>query len=113
MSAKTNESIIASQCFIWAWNNYPSTRYCLFHIANEAKRSIIDASKQKAMGLLSGVPDYGFVWKGNTYYFELKTEEGKVSENQKKVHNAFENQGVNVTVGHSFEDFKSWFLKIY
>jgi hypothetical protein len=107
---KITESQLTVMCFQWAWNQYPKTRYCLFHIVNEGKRSARYGATQKAMGLLSGVPDFCFVWNGKTSFCELKTTTGKLSASQQNIIETWKHQGFDVEVIKSFEDFKLWFI---
>lgn len=51
------EARIQSECYTWFWNNFPQYRRLLFHIPNGGKRTKIEASRLKAMGVLPGVPD--------------------------------------------------------
>lgn len=52
------------------------------HCPNEAKRSQIVGMILKAMGMLSGTPDYFFLWPGDGGVIELKTATGTMSEHQ-------------------------------
>jgi len=70
------------------WNKYPQTRYCLYHVANEAQRSPVEWGMLKAAGFINGIQDMHFVWFGNTYRIEMKTETGIISPDQKVVHAA-------------------------
>jgi len=42
----------------------------------------VAGAQAKAMGVTSGVSDCLFMWKGETYCFEFKTETGRQSEKQ-------------------------------
>jgi len=103
------ENQLTAMCFQWAWNQYPKTRFCLFHIVNEGKRSMRYGATQKAMGLLSGVPDFCFVWNGKVNFCELKTGTGRLSENQKNIINVWGGQNINVEIIKSLIEFKAWF----
>ena len=109
MVIKTTESQLSAMCFQWAWNQYPKTRYCLFHISNEGKRSLRYGAQQKAMGLLPGVPDFCFVWNGAAHFLELKTEKGKTSPAQENIMSKWKDQNIEVLVCNSYEDFQKWF----
>lgn len=110
---KITENQLTAMCFQWAWNQYPKTRNCLFHIVNEGKRSARYGATQKAMGLVSGVPDFCFVWNGGVHFCELKTEKGKLSANQVNIIETWKYQGVNVEVAKSLIEFQKWFYSIY
>lgn len=111
-SLHISESQLTAMCFQWAWNQHPKTRYCLFHIVNEGKRSARYGAQQKAMGLLSGVPDFCLVWAGAVHFCELKTTKGKLSPNQIHIIETWKHQDINVEVCNTFEMFKCWFEKI-
>lgn len=75
------------------WNTMPETRYCFFHIASEAKRTVMEWAQLKAKGFIAGIQDLQFVFKGTVYHIELKTEIGVISPEQAVVHCAHFNQG--------------------
>lgn len=52
------------------------------HVPNEGKRHMKVACIMKAMGLLPGTPDYFFAWAGGSGLIEVKTDKGRMSENQ-------------------------------
>lgn len=58
-----------------------------FHVPNGAKRSPAEASRLKALGLISGIPDLVLCFpQGRTVFIELKTGKGRKSEAQNIVH---------------------------
>ncbi|MFT4061092.1 MAG: VRR-NUC domain-containing protein [Edaphocola sp.] len=101
-----------AECFKWAWNEHPETRRLLFHVPNGGQRNKIEAGQLKASGVVAGIPDMIFVWKGKVYAFEFKAEKGRVSETQKAVHDAWRHAGVLVWVVWSVDIFKSLFKEI-
>lgn len=102
----TSEIALQSECFRWAWNNFPETRRCIFHVPNGGLRSKIEAMQLKASGVISGIPDVLFVWKGKLYPFEFKAENGRISPQQSEVHKAWLNQGVEVKVIKTFGEWE-------
>lgn len=86
------------------WNKLPQTRLCLFHVPNGMFSNAREGAKFKAQGVISGVPDLVFVWNGKTHYIEVKCEKGKLSENQKALHQKWMEQGVSVNVMRSSEE---------
>lgn len=60
----------------------------------------------KASGVVPGVPDLILMWKGKAYGFEFKTITGTVSHAQMQVHEAWKEQGIEVKVIRSVEEFK-------
>jgi len=103
---------IQATSFQWAWNTYPETRLCLFHVPNGGSRNKIEAAQLKASGVIPGIPDLIFIWKGHIYAFEAKTQYGKLSDVQKALHDAWKDQGITVSIFRSIEEFKSLFISI-
>ena len=62
-------------------------------------------NKLKSMGLRSGMPDLAIVKNGVTYYFEVKTQKGKLSNNQLKTFDELSKENINVTVVRSLQEF--------
>ena len=107
-----SEDKILSEIHIWLWNNFPELRLCCWHVANERQTSKREGAILKAKGVVPGVPDYVVNYAGKTYYFELKTEKGVLSENQKKLHKQMKNQAFDVIIIRSFDEFKTNLTKI-
>ena len=101
-----SEDQIQAKCFQLAWNQYPETRYKLFHIPNGGFRNKREAAKFKAIGVISGVPDLCLIWKGLSHYIELKTPKGSISATQKKIHDEWSKEGIRVHVVRSIEQFE-------
>lgn len=84
---KQNESKLAYTFATWLRqktleNSFP---FVWFHVANEVSSS---GSKTfgallKACGKLPGIADYIFLGKDKCFVIELKTDKGKLSQNQK------------------------------
>lgn len=98
------ESKIQQEAIMHIWNTYPETRLCLFHVPNGMFTNAREGAKFKAQGVIAGVPDLVFVWQGKTHYIEVKTEKGRLSEQQKALHQKWAEQGVNVAVCRSSEE---------
>jgi hypothetical protein len=109
---KKSELQDQAEFFQWAWNTYPDTRRCLFHVPNGGKRSKVEAAWMKSSGVISGIPDLLFVWKGKLHAMEGKTEKGRVSDAQDAVHKAWAAQGITVHIYRSAEEAKSIFINI-
>jgi len=86
---KTSESDIQKALFQhlkFYENKYPEIKL-LFHIPNGGTRNVLEAVSFKAEGVKSGVPDLFLpvARKGyNGLFIEMKSKEGKLSENQQK-----------------------------
>ena len=88
----------------WFRRTYPKRR--IFAIPNGGGRSISQASKLKAEGVSSGVPDLlipdGMIW------VEMKRSRGgSVSADQKDWHSYLEAIGHTVIIGRGFEDARA------
>jgi len=95
---------LQSECHQWLWNNYPHTRNFAFAIKNEdtsVKRRLIG----KAIGVIPGIPDYCLVWQGRVSFIEFKSEAGKLSENQKAIHNLYEQNGTDIYIVRNIIEF--------
>jgi hypothetical protein len=59
----------------------------------------------KKMGMLPGMPDLCVItdW-GHIFFLEVKTDEGKVSEQQKIIHEVLKRKGIAVFVVRSLEE---------
>lgn len=98
--------------FQWAYNQHPQTRRCFFHIPNGGYRSKREAMELKASGVIAGVYDMIFVWKGKVYFFELKVGSNQQSPAQLAFGQAMAAQGAICHEIRDFDTFKHLFLKI-
>ena len=100
-----SELSLQSKCYQWFHNTYPELRGLLFHVNNKAKNAI-EGNKFKAIGVVAWIPDLLFVFSGRLHPIEMKTEEGKVSPDQKEIHIKWEGQGIKTIICRSFEQFQ-------
>ena len=107
-----SESKIQQVAIMEIWNKLPQTRLCLFHVPNGMFSNAREGAKFKAQGVISGVPDLVFIWHGKTHYIEVKCEKGKLSENQKALHQKWMEQGVEVKVMRSSEEIIQFVRKL-
>jgi hypothetical protein len=115
-----SELQLQRDCFLWAYNYYPQTRKKLWHVTNETKpypgEGKADFQKRisqaKAAGLVPGVSDLHFQWKGTLHVFELKVAYNKLSDDQKKFRDAITQEGGKFYEVRDFETFKNLFLSI-
>jgi len=61
----------------------------------------------KKMGLTPGIPDLCVCHKGQSYFLEVKNENGRVSERQNLIHKALKKCGFDVYIVRSVEDVES------
>ena len=116
---KRKEHQIQTQCVRWFNWSYPKLRLCLFSVPNGFwVRGATRLNLQIAMnylkdeGLQTGVPDLMLMYNGKAHGIELKTDTGTVSDKQKQVHKAWKDQGIEVYIVRSFEEFKELIDKI-
>lgn len=81
----------------------------MFAIPNGGQRNIVTATKLKAEGVKSGVPDIFLAYPSINYhglFIEMKSAKGKVSDNQKEwIAGLFQN-GYMCAVCYSFDEAK-------
>lgn len=112
MQPEKTEAKIQQEAIMRIWNELPQTRLCLFHIPNGMMSDARIGAKFKAQGVISGVPDLVFVWCGKTHYIEVKCEKGRLSENQKKLHEKWSEQGVDVMIFRTSEEIFNFIHRI-
>lgn len=105
MEKGMSELRLQSSCYQKFWNKYPEYRRCLFSVPNGGTRNKVEAMSLKASGLVPGVPDMIFLCRGKAYGLEFKTENGRLSDEQWKVHAAWMQNGVTVHVIRSEVQF--------
>lgn len=119
MSNETHDRL-QSACFQWLWNTYPETRRTCFAALNElprypgetAKAHMIRIMKAKATGLVPGVFDLLFYWKGVLYCFDIKVGRDHLSDEQLKFNSAIVLQGGVCYVIRSQPEFEDIIKKI-
>ena len=108
---RQEESRLQAECYRWCWNTHPITRRLLFHVENERSGSnIIDGARRKAMGLVAGVSDLILLIPRSPYHglmIEMKTEDGRQSEEQRSWQALVEQQGYKYEVCRSLEQFQT------
>lgn len=100
-----SEAQIQSSCVIWLWNTHPATRGLFFSVTNNSEH-IARAMQRKSVGLISGVSDCLFIWRGSLYCFEFKTDKGRQSPAQIEWQEKVNNQGINYYVVRSLDTFQ-------
>lgn len=101
---RKSELKIQAEVCTHIWQNHPETRYCLYHVANEAQRSPVEWGQLKAAGFIKGIQDLHLLWRGVTYRIEMKGDGGKIDPWQKVVHKAHALQGSETYVFWNAED---------
>ena len=106
---KQPEHILQVACVNYFRLRYP--KGLIYAIPNGGQRNVIVASKLKAEGVLSGVPDLHIATAKKGFhglYIELKNgKAGKVSDNQKTIMEKLQSEGYRCEVCRSFDEFKN------
>lgn len=78
-----------------------------FSVPNEGSTSAIRTSHLKAMGLKSGVADLILLFDGGrTVFLEVKTEDGRQSDTQKRFEERVKYMGFDYHIVRSVDDVK-------
>jgi len=112
---------LQQKCWMHLWNDYPLSRRCAWHTKNESapfpgeseKQYTIRRSQDKAKGLLPGVLDLTFYWKGVLHIFDIKVGKDKLSDAQIKFIEAIEAQGGKHYVIKEFSTFEIALKQIF
>ena len=103
---KTSEHDMQVACVNWFRLKYP--KYLIYAIPNGSQRNIIVATKLKAEGVTSGIPDLHIPIAKNGYhglYIEMKTGKNKPTENQLTIMDKLRNEGHKCVVCYSLDEF--------
>ena len=102
------EKHIQEGCIMWFRNQYPEHRMLCFHVPNGGARNSKEGSALKRQGVLAGVSDITIqIPKGKYHgcWFELKTERGTLTKQQKEFLQAVNEQDYYTTVIKSVDQF--------
>ena len=109
---KHEESKIQQRCVEWFRYSFPKTVIASFPNGVFIGGTPVQRAKRwnilKAEGAMVGIPDIMIAMPSGAYhalFIEMKTEKGRLSENQKIVHAMLINSGYCVKVCRSFEEF--------
>src|ERR1700677_2474637 len=85
----------------------------VFHIPNGGLRGKAEAARLKWVGTLAGLPDLCLIVPvGRVFFMEIKTANGRLSEDQKQIHGWLTSIGVGSAVIRSIDDariaLKAW-----
>ena len=114
MKRKTNNPEYQLQSLIFEFLKIQLNKDALVTCFPSGGGGKIRGAMLKRMGLVAGWPDLQIIHKGMYYGLEVKTEKGKVSENQKAIHDSLKKQGAKVAVVRTPEQawiqIKEWGL---
>ena len=105
------EDQLQAKCIQYAWNEHPETRGLIYANYNNPKNAAHGAHL-KAIGLLPGVADITILWKGKTYFVELKTETGKQSKAQIKWQETITENGFEYNLIRTVETWQKLLKRI-
>lgn len=77
------EQTLQRACVQWFRMQYP--KGIIHHSPNGGKRSKVEASIFKGLGVLAGFPDLICIYRGRIVFVELKADNGTLSHNQEDV----------------------------
>lgn len=95
-------------------NEYPETYGLLYHIPNGGIRDPRTATIMTGQGVVPGIQDLHFLWYGNHYLIEVKTERGQVDPAQKVIHAQHKKHGMDTYVFKTSEQiiyFIKWIIE--
>ncbi len=82
---------------------------CWFHAANGERRHISTAKRLKRMGVKPGIPDLCIIYRGESYFIELKAGKNTVSKAQKAMQARLLSAGAVVFRDcRSVEELQNW-----
>lgn len=79
-----------------------------FHVPNGGKRSAIEASIFKGLGVVAGVPDIIIVREGQMYALELKAGGGRLTRTQIECLEQMEAAGAICHVAYGLDPALAW-----
>ena len=92
---KHEEDNLTMACVRWFKMQYPEPKYLIHHSPNEGKRNrkvskygtsySPEATRLKHKGTRAGFPDLIIMTKGHTFFIEMKSDSGKLSESQMEI----------------------------
>ena len=107
-----SEIQLQSAFFQWAWNNFTHTRRLFYHVPNGASRNKAEAAQLKSSGVVAGVWDMPFLWRGTLHYFEFKVGRNVLSDAQVAFKAANEPHGAKFYVFYELAEAQKAFCQI-
>lgn len=75
-----------------------------FAVPNGGMRSRVEAAIFVGQGVRPGVPDLIFIHKGRAFGLELKSDAGRLNDNQRTAHEGMRAAGARVEVARTFDE---------
>lgn len=95
-------------------NDYPETYGLLYHIPNGGIRDPRTATIMTGQGVVPGIQDLHFLWRGKHYLIEVKTERGQIDPAQKVIHSQHKKHGMDTYIFKTSEQiiyFIKWVIE--
>lgn len=102
-----SEDALQQKCVFWFHNKYSELRGLLFHVPNGGFRNAREGAKFKKIGVIPGVADLIFLYKGKTYLIELKDETGRQSKKQEEWQKKVTTEGFYYFVVRTLSGFQA------
>jgi hypothetical protein len=100
----TKEMILQMEC-IRIFNLMKPKEHGLLYMNHQNPKSAISGRNLKRMGLIPGVADLTYLSEQGAVFLELKTEDGRQSENQKEWQSKVVAAGYQYYIVRSISDF--------
>jgi hypothetical protein len=86
-------------------------------VINRIKSILLESAKirgnqNRSLGLQKGRSDFALYWNGTAYMIEVKTDDGKQSEDQIKWQKVIEAAGLKYYIVKNLDEFKALWLSI-
>ena len=112
---KHEEDKLLMQCVGWFKYQYPEPKYLIHHSPSEGKRNVKinkygrkyspEATRLKLKGTRAGFPDLIIVSDLRILFIEMKSDKGRLNDNQREVFAMMGAMGFPVAIVNSFELF--------
>lgn len=118
---KFSHDRLVSECFLFTWNEFEDTRRLVFHPNNEARPIAGESQKNYmkrlslnfSLGVVAGVMDLVWYWKGRLHVFDIKIGNDTVSKEQNQFAAQVVKNGGTAHTIISLEQFKLIFTNLY
>lgn len=118
---KFSHDRLVSECFLYTWNNFEDTQRLVWHSNNECRQypgeTLLNFRKRLSMnfaiGVVAGVTDLVFYWKGRLHVFDIKIGNDRVSNEQLDFANKVVANGGSAHTIINLPQFKNIFDAIY
>lgn len=108
-----SEEALQQKCYLFFHNTFPELRGLLFAVPNGGVRSAREGMKLKLTGVVSGVSDLIFLYRGKAYLIELKRDDKATqSKNQIDWQKKVEQQGFEYYLINTLVDFKALIFRL-